>query len=265
MFCGNCGSQIPAGSRFCAACGATVEAPSAPAPPPPPAAAPPQQTPPAWQQYSAPQAGYNPPPAYPQQTPAYPQQAGYPQQRPAYPQQQASYPQPQAYPQPAFAQPAYAQPAAQPAPTAGPIPPDMHWALVLVLAWFTAGLAGLVWAFRQASFVKKIDPSNKAVAMFVFALLGMVAQVVLYFVALGSRSMAMVATMGILTMVLNLVIFVAWLVGVFGMRSSLLRYYNSVEPIGLRLSGVMTFFFSILYFQYHFSRIANWKRTGQLS
>ncbi len=248
MFCGNCGSQIPAGSRFCAACGATVEAPAAPAPPPPPA----------WQQPAAPQAGYNPPPAYPQQ-------AGYPQQSPAYPQPQAGYPQPQGYPQPAFSQPAYAQPGAfQPAPAGGPIPPDMHWAVVLVLAWFTMGLAGLVWAFRQAGFVKKIDPSNKAVTMFVLALLGMVGQVVLYIMAFASRSMAMMTTVSLVIMLLNFVIIIAWLVGIFGMRSSLVRYYNSVEPIGLRLSGVMTFFFSILYFQHHFSRIARWKRTGQL-
>jgi hypothetical protein len=44
----------------------------------------------------------------------------------------------------------------------------------------------------------------------------------------------------------------------------MLRYYNSTEPINLRLSAVMTFFFNTLYFQYHMSRIADWKRTGYL-
>ena len=63
---------------------------------------------------------------------------------------------------------------------------------------------------------------------------------------------------------LNVVIIVTALAAIFGMRSSLVRYYNSVEPIGLRLSGVMTFFFSILYLQYHLSRIAAWKTTGVL-
>jgi hypothetical protein len=48
------------------------------------------------------------------------------------------------------------------------------------------------------------------------------------------------------------------------MRSSIENYYNTVEPINLRLSGVMTFFFAVYYFQHHFSRIANWKRTGYL-
>jgi len=50
----------------------------------------------------------------------------------------------------------------------------------------------------------------------------------------------------------------------FSMRNSLVNYYNTVEPIGLRLSGVMTFFFNVYYFQYHFTRIAEWKTTGVL-
>jgi hypothetical protein len=51
---------------------------------------------------------------------------------------------------------------------------------------------------------------------------------------------------------------------VFQMKDSLENYYNTVEPINLRLSGVMTFFFAVYYFQYHFSRIAAWKKTGYL-
>ncbi|MGH9612941.1 MAG: hypothetical protein ACRD4P_07675 [Bryobacteraceae bacterium] len=48
-------------------------------------------------------------------------------------------------------------------------------------------------------------------------------------------------------------------------RSSLLRYYNSVEPIGLQISAPMTLFFQVLYLQYHFTRIARWKETGVLA
>jgi hypothetical protein len=55
------------------------------------------------------------------------------------------------------------------------------------------------------------------------------------------------------------------IVAIFKARSLLLEYYNTVEPINLRLSGVMTFFFNIYYFQYHFTRIAEWKRTGMLT
>ena len=39
----------------------------------------------------------------------------------------------------------------------------------------------------------------------------------------------------------------------------------SAEPFGLQLNGVMTFFFSVYYFQYHFSRIIGIKRSrGQI-
>jgi hypothetical protein len=43
------------------------------------------------------------------------------------------------------------------------------------------------------------------------------------------------------------------------------EYYNSRENIALTLSGVMTFFFSSIYLQYHVNRIARWKKTGILS
>ncbi|MGJ5819906.1 DUF4339 domain-containing protein [Paludibaculum fermentans] len=209
-------------------------APSAPVPPafaaPPPPAA-----------YNTPSSGFNQPP--PPQRPSFPAGAGF--AAPAAPQFGAS-------------------PFGGAAPINGPTPPNMHWLVVLILTWVTAGLAGLVWTFRQASFVKKIDPSSKAVILLVVTTLGMVAQVAMYIAAMQSLSSSSVATASGVIMILNLVIIICVLVAIFSMRSSIVRYYNSTEPIGLKLSGVMTFFFSILYFQYHFSRIAEWKKTGRL-
>jgi len=138
----------------------------------------------------------------------------------------------------------------------------MPWAVVLILSFFTGGLAGLIWAFRQAAFVKKIDPASKAIAMLAASLGCMVLQVILYFAILSSPSRAM--TLSGLIMLLNFAIVITALVAVFGMRKSIVRHYNTVEPIQLKLSGVMTFFFSILYLQYHFSRIIQWKTTGRL-
>jgi hypothetical protein len=60
-----------------------------------------------------------------------------------------------------------------------------------------------------------------------------------------------------------LVYFVLFLVAVFSMRSSMEEHFNGPEPIGLKLSGVMTFFFNILYFQYHFTRINELKRAAR--
>jgi hypothetical protein len=145
------------------------------------------------------------------------------------------------------------------------MPPEMHWAVVLVLSWVTFGLGALIWTFKEALFVKKIDASSKAVMLFLGALLVMVMQVVLYFAMIGSGSFEDLAALSGVLMILNVVIILFGLMGVFGMRGSMVRYYNSIEPIGLKLSGVMTFFFSVLYFQYHFSRIARWKKTGQLT
>ena len=144
------------------------------------------------------------------------------------------------------------------------MPPNMHWAVILILSWITFGLAALIWVFKQAGFVKKIDPGSKAVVLMVVALVAMVGQVALAFMAMGSRSVSDITAVSGIMMMLNLVIGVVGLIAVFGMRKSLVRYYNTVEPIGLKLSGIMTFFFSILYFQYHFSRIAEWKKTGSL-
>ena len=42
------------------------------------------------------------------------------------------------------------------------------------------------------------------------------------------------------------------------------EYYNNIEPINLKISGVMTFFFTTLYLQHHMTRIAEWKMTGFL-
>ena len=37
-----------------------------------------------------------------------------------------------------------------------------------------------------------------------------------------------------------------------------------MEPIGLRLSGALTFFLGVFYLQHHMTRIAKWKETGVL-
>jgi uncharacterized membrane protein len=150
------------------------------------------------------------------------------------------------------------------ATTGGPVPPQMHWFVVLILSFITGGLGGIIWMFKEAFFVKKIDPANKAVIFFAISSVAWLAIVVIYFGTLSSGSIEDLAAMSGLILLLELGMCVLMLVGMFGMRSSLVRYYNTTEPIGLKLSGVMTFFFSILYFQYHFSRIGEWKRTGQL-
>lgn len=151
-----------------------------------------------------------------------------------------------------------------PAVTAGPTPPDLHWALVLLIAVFTCGLFQTIWLFVEAAFVKKIVPQTKGL---VFVIIGIGGIFVLQFVNAGvtvaTREDPNPALAGLVGLLILAAVVLAY-VGIFTLRSDLETYYNSAENIGLRLSGVMTFFFAPYYFQYHFSRISKWKKTGVL-
>jgi hypothetical protein len=50
------------------------------------------------------------------------------------------------------------------------------------------------------------------------------------------------------------------LVARFSFRASMEEHFNSVDPMGLSLSGVMTFFFGGIYFQYHINDIVRRKQ-----
>lgn len=137
--------------------------------------------------------------------------------------------------------------------SAAPLPPGgMHWAVLLLLAVVTLGLFGTIWAFVQANWVRKIDQQSKAMLLLVISVVSSLVGQVLN----GAREY-------LLSLPLLLAGIVLMFVAVFAMRSSIQRYYNTVEPRGLRLSGVMTFFFGIFYFQYHLYRILQKKRALQ--
>jgi hypothetical protein len=174
----------------------------------------------------------------------------------------APSPQPQPSPQQAYGQaPVYSQPGAvasqpQPVPVqGGPLPPGMEWFVVLLIAIFTCGIFSAVWMFIQANFVKQIRPASNALLFYAIGIGGVFAAVFLTF----ARELLMLAPL------VNLGCAVLIIVGHFQMKAALEDYYNTVEPIGLRLNGVMVFFFNVFYFQYHFSRIRKWKTTGVLT
>jgi len=194
---------------------------------------------------------------------------------------------PPAYSAPTGAPPPYSAPQAYSAPTpvmgqmgpGGNIPPSLHWGLIILIAAFTSGLFITVWGFVQANWIRSIDPASKAVRDLAIGvcmpLIGTVAIVIL---AVGGGIAGQldqldhpsVALIG--SLITGFLIFMALCLGglifnlkaFFGMKASMERYYNTTEPINLRLSGVMVFFFNILYFAHHMTRIADWKRTGVL-
>jgi hypothetical protein len=148
--------------------------------------------------------------------------------------------------------------APMPAVSAGvmyPNPPDLHWGIALLLMFVTCGIFNWVWVFVQAAWVRKVQPQTKCMVYLAVAVCAFIVSTILGL----DKALASVRTL------MNLVGGVLWLVGVFSMRASIEEHYNSAEPIALSLSGVMTFFFSVIYFQYHFTLINEMKRNGELN
>jgi hypothetical protein len=113
---------------------------------------------------------------------------------------------------------------------------------------------------RQANWARKLIKNNKPLVLVAMYPAGMIAGIVAMAVGVGENSDAVSVAAGLC--IIGGVI--AYIIGIFSIRSAMEEYYNSTENIGLSLSGVMTFFFSAVYLQYHINRIARWKKTGEL-
>ena len=148
-------------------------------------------------------------------------------------------------------------PAAAPAPTQAamaaaaaaqyPAPPSLHWGVVVLLGVLTCGLFGWVWAIVEANWMRKVQPTSKALVLWSIAVLLFLIDVILTAVPdQGAKSLAVITRLGGA---------ILWIAASFSMKNSMEEHYNSAEPMGLELNGVMTFFFNIYYFQYHFTQI----------
>ncbi len=138
-------------------------------------------------------------------------------------------------------------------------PPNLHWGLVLLFGILTCGIFIVIWSFVEASFVKKIDPKSKALLILaIYVIVGFGIPVALGLIA-GVTHNQLLVTIEPLFRLAGLVLRIY---AVFNMKASIEDYYNSREPIGLQLSGVMVFFFATMYFQYHFNEIT--KRHNNL-
>ena len=144
-----------------------------------------------------------------------------------------------------------AQPAARSSAAPAPPPPKLHWALVLLFTLLTFGIFFVAWIFIQAAWVKKIHPaSNAMMLMVIYVVLVLVGQAI---AGASQKESAEAAAGGVLVIVGSIVS----IIGFFSMRRSMLDYYNRVEPIGLKLSGALTFFLGAFYLQHHMTRIAD--------
>jgi hypothetical protein len=162
----------------------------------------------------------------------------------------------------------YPQGAVAVAPSSYLVPPDLHWALVFLFAYLTFGIFPIVWFFVQANFVRKLNPNDNSTLLGALGIGAPILGVLLIAASVAATDGNLGEGPQPLAVIGFLIAFLAGpillLIGFFNMRSSLEDYYNRVEPIGLTLGGVMTFFFGLYYFQHHFSRIAQWKKTGYL-
>jgi hypothetical protein len=139
-----------------------------------------------------------------------------------------------------------------------PPPPSLHWGILLLLGILTCGIFGWVWAFVQAAWVKKVQPESKALLYYGISIGLLVLAFAAAFSAGATGRPSEVNSP--IFLLLRLGGGIMWLVSAFNMRSSIEEHFNAAEPIGLSLNGVMTFFFSIYYFQYHFTRINEMKQ-----
>ena len=165
---------------------------------------------------------------------------------------------------PGTPQPYYAPPVYTGAPSGAVYqePPDLNWGLLLLIDFLTCGLMQVVWNIILASWARRIEPTTKALVWYVVALVLIIANVGSSF----GNTMAVMRHEQVQPNFIGLGIYcVAWVVRLiarFSLRETLEQHYNTVEPLGLRLNPVLTFFFGGLYFQYKLNEINRMKRGG---
>jgi hypothetical protein len=152
-----------------------------------------------------------------------------------------------------------------------PPPPRVHW-ITLLLAWFACivlvgafapphyqnlfnSLIGDSWAVYLCLWLRRLNP--EAASFFWCDAYVVVEISYALILAVPHRSDAL-DTLGAFLALASAILAIAT---IFIIRRELLQHYDQREPIGLELSGVMTFFFSFLYFQAKLYPIARLKEN----
>jgi hypothetical protein len=158
---------------------------------------------------------------------------------------------------PSAGAPAYPTPPAYP-PAAGvayPDSPNLNWGLELLLGLFTCGLFVVVWNLVISAWAKRVQPASNALMFYIIATVLIVANFggswgVL--IAIGHHQQPHQSLVGSF---IGIATWVLRLIARFSLRDTLEQHFNGPEPLGVRLSGVLTFFFGGLYFQYKLNEI----------
>jgi len=139
-----------------------------------------------------------------------------------------------------------------------PDPPNLHWGLVLLFGVISFGLFTVAWELVQAAWLKKIEPQSKAIYIYGGATLALLFIFITSFLSGLNHSQSSYAGL------LQIVYYVVDLVARFSFRKSMEEHFNGPEPMGLALSGVMTFFFGGIYFQYQINDIVRRKTADRV-
>lgn len=165
-----------------------------------------------------------------------------------------------------YVNPAYA-PAATPAMAASAYPdaPNLHWGLVLLFGTLTGTLFMFVWNLVIAAWLKRVQPNATSIYYYIgFGVLTLVQLAVTIPYTLHQvMSPGVHMAYNPVGSIFGLVAWVVKLIARFSQRASLEEHFNTAEPVGLRLSAAMTFFFGGLYFQYHLNRIHAMKQAAR--
>jgi hypothetical protein len=165
--------------------------------------------------------------------------------------------------EPPASTPAHPTPAAYPQQpgVAYPDPPNLNWGLELLLGFLTCGLFVVVWNLIIASWANRIQPASKTLLYYI------IATVLIVLNYGGSWGVVIAMThhvhphRSILGSLISLACWVVRLIARFTLRDTLEQHFNGPEPLGLRLSAVMTFFFGGIYFQYKLNEINQVKQA----
>ncbi len=152
-----------------------------------------------------------------------------------------------------------------------PDPPNLNWGLLLLIDVFTCSLFQYVWNLIIAAWTRRVQPNSTALFYYIAADVLYVISTIVN-ATVGMKSAFDLSHTGMyhygwhhsgLRFLIWFAFWIVKLIARFQHRESLLQHFNGPEPIGLRLSGLMTFFFGGLYFQYHLNRINDIKAAAR--
>jgi hypothetical protein len=134
------------------------------------------------------------------------------------------------------------------------LPPNLHWGVLLLLSFITQGLFMMVWAAILGNWARKLEKNNRALVLVAMYPAAIVAALVAY--ANEDDEMGLVLLLGG---------FIAYYLGVFMIKHVIEGYSSPAGRTPMKLSGVMTLLFSVVYLQYHVNHLARPGRISRIS